>query len=533
MSEDRPKGHADLKELAASLRRRLDSLHALHPDSDPYLADGPSRLQAADWFAEIFRRLVKQSRIHVRAIFYMLVSQVNPARPDGRPFENTVDCSSELVNASRDARYLDLIPADSIIDRKHPEPRINWADGGDDVDAEVTVYDGDVERHDFGAGYEPPTISWPWIGLEEPKRSQAYCLEIWIEKSTANDVLLPLGTQFGVNIATFVGEVSATACKNLVDRAIASGKPVRILHITDFDPAGASMPVAAARKIEFWLDKSGHDLDIKHEHVALTHEQCIRFNLPRTPIKGTETRGDKFEERFGEGGTELDALQALHPGALREILIEHIERYFDANLESELDAAIAIFRAEIDAADSAVDDEHDEDIRRVEAEREAILRAFGEVHDPAREAYRRVVDEAARVYDEAIEAARDRIMEMEEAFAARTQEVLDAMAEDLAEAAPVPDEFDWPEAAEADEWEDPLYDSARSYLEQVDRFRRAKGKGDGGLSRNRVVIKICPAPDCGKTFESTNAKQRFCSKRCGRLTLQKARHACEDKKTGP
>ena len=44
----------------------------------------------------------------------------------------------------------------------------------------------------------------------------------------------------------------------------------------------------------------------------------------------------KFEERFGEGMTELDALEALHPGELQRILVTEIERYYDDGLDDEI-----------------------------------------------------------------------------------------------------------------------------------------------------------------------------------------------------
>src|SRR4029077_6310446 len=116
-----------------------------------------------------------------------------------------------------------------------------------------------------------------------------------------------------------IGEVSTTRCEELVDRAVANGRPVRILHVTDFDPAGRDMPISAAVKIDFFAKKSGVDLDIRLEHVVLTEEQCIQYRLPRTPIKETENRAASFEARYGAGATELDALEALHPGVLRQI----------------------------------------------------------------------------------------------------------------------------------------------------------------------------------------------------------------------
>ena len=72
------------------------------------------------------------------------------------------------------------------------------------------------------------------------------------------------------------------------------------MYISDFDPAGRSMPVAAARKIEHFVQRQADDdlLHITLQPIALTPEQCAEFELPRTPIKDTERRGARFESRI-------------------------------------------------------------------------------------------------------------------------------------------------------------------------------------------------------------------------------------------
>jgi hypothetical protein len=523
---DNPKCHADLKELSVKHRRPLHSMYALASRTDPYMAGQPFRAELAHWFAGLYNQLAIRFGVHVRAIFYKLVSQPDAViRVNGKPFENTLECFIELNAACRDARYLDLIPADVIVDRRNPPPTINL-DSRSDASAEIGTEPGDIERHEFGIYYEAPTLSLPEIDLtSEPRIGQRYHLEIWIEKSTANDILLPLGRYYGINIATFVGEVSSTACKNLVDRAIASGRPVRILYISDFDPGGRSMPVAAAVKIGFEAMKSGVDLDIRVEQVALTEEQCRKYELPRTPIKESEMRAAKFEARFGAGATELDALEAIHPGVLRQILVEHIDRYYDHGLDDDVEHAIEEFRANIEETRDEVLEDHADELERLAAERKEIDRVFGEVRDPAREAYDLAVAEAQRVFDGAIEGVRDRVTEMEALYIEQARPLLDQITEELRGAAPDPDQFDWPEPVDGDEWDDPLYDSTREYVEQVDRFREFQDKdSDVRLGRDRVVTKACQ--DCGKVFESISPKQRYCSDLCRRRAggVQHASH---------
>ena len=105
------------------------------------------------------------------------------------------------------------------------------------------------------------------------------------------------------------------------------------------------MPTAAAVKIDFLARKSGVDLDIRLNLSALTLEQCIEYRLPRTPIKASDLRAPNFEARFGTGATELDALEALHPGVLRNILVAEIERYIDADLDDNVQDAVREVRA--------------------------------------------------------------------------------------------------------------------------------------------------------------------------------------------
>ena len=154
-------------------------------------------------------------------------------------------------------------------------------------------------------------------------------------------MLEQIASKYGCNVVTGSGELSQTACVNLVERAEESGRPVRILYISDFDPAGQSMPVAVSRKIEHRLYlKNLHSLDIQVRPIVLTLEQCQQYRLPRTPIKDTEKRITKFEDRYGEGATELDALEALHPGQLQQIIEGEIKRYYDSDLGRDVNATV-------------------------------------------------------------------------------------------------------------------------------------------------------------------------------------------------
>jgi hypothetical protein len=70
-------------------------------------------------------------------------------------------------------------------------------------------------------------------------------------------MLVPLCQRYGTVLRTGLGELSITAITALIERVRDLSKPTRILYVSDFDPAGQSMPVAVARKSEAAHHKLG------------------------------------------------------------------------------------------------------------------------------------------------------------------------------------------------------------------------------------------------------------------------------------
>jgi len=87
-----------------------------------------------------------------------------------------------------------------------------------------------------------------------------------------------------------------------------------------------------ARQLEFWLQDYAPGADIKLTPLGLTRDQVIAYQLPRIPIKDRDARKAGFEERYGEGAVELDALEALYPGELARLVREAVEPYRDHDL---------------------------------------------------------------------------------------------------------------------------------------------------------------------------------------------------------
>jgi hypothetical protein len=464
--DDRPVDHESLKALAKKLGRPLYTLHVLDGHTDPFLAGQPARRRDAEWFADVWNRVGGQRGFHLRRLHYRVISQDPPLlMPDGSPYTNTIRCVATLYNGGRDARHLGLIDIGDVIDRKNPEAVLNFKE----AEAGEIGYRG-------GLDIIEPALNLPRLVMSPPTIAQRYIVEIWCEKSTMNDILVPLGERYGVNVVTYTGESSLTRCAELARRAEESGLPVRILYISDFDAAGAGMPVAAARKIEYEIYKeANYGLDIQVRDIVLTREQCEQYRLPSTPVEKDEHRGAVFMERFGvEGITELDALEALHPGELERILTREIERYYDTNLDEAVDDKANEIASELDDITQQVHEAHSEDIAKLRAEHKAVLAAIKSFKRKAAPILREI------------------------------EEHLDAQAPDV-------DDFDWPEPEEGDEDPDPMFDSTRSYLDQVARYKKHQDKPTEAPERKKLDQYICICQVCGESFQSARPKARACS----------------------
>jgi hypothetical protein len=360
-----------IKSMAKSLGRPAYSLIALASCNDPFWIT-PSRQAGAKWFGRIWQRFGLGRGVHCRRVHYQLISQKTPVKmPDGTPYENTVGCWQFMCEASRDARYLNIVPAHYFIDRRNDEPLIHLADDPDEALIMMSDRDpcADIEQAKMPS---PPTLN-----LSRPTIPQRYHIEIWCEKTTVNDVLEPLAEEYGLNVVTGSGELSQTACVNVVKRAQHSGRPVCILYISDFDPAGQSMPVAVARKIEhrLYLMCLGH-LNIQVRPIVLTLEQCEQYSLPRTPIKDTEKRATVFEDRYGEGATELDALEATHPGELKRIIETEIDRHYDSDLDGAVDETASELEDDLAEITRKVHAKHKAQIKTLELEWKRVAKEY-------------------------------------------------------------------------------------------------------------------------------------------------------------
>src|SRR6266571_2914512 len=430
--------YGQIKQMAKESGQRVTDLIVLAPQNDPFYTGTPNDCALAEWFAGLWHAFGYSSGVHIRRVHYQIVSQNPPVLlPNGMPYENTVECWDILNLASKAARYLGLVDPASFHDRRNPDPVVY---------ASHEVYEPEVYTSSGLWGHQfrlPNFPNLPSYQVSGYRGSQPYHLEVWCEKSTMNDVLKPLCEHYRANLQTGLGELSITATLACCQRLQQANTPARILYVSDFDPAGQSMPVAVARKIEYFVRTLGLEVDVRVFPVVLTLEQIQYYRLPRTPIKETERRRMGFESRHGEGAVELDALEALYPGELQAVLSRYIECYYDSSLDSRVQQARATLH---------------EDLSFV----------WQQVLTP----YTDEVQEFQSVYEQLQEELAERLA----GYSQRMHHLWHAMRADLEAAVPDLRYYPLPLPEYPDEIGEGLYNSARDYLEQVEAYKAFQGK---------------------------------------------------------
>lgn len=382
-----------IKQMAEQLDVDEDAVLFQSKRRDPSYKGTSADHKKAEWFARIWRRAVDGrdgETIHIRGVHYFLLMAQDedfglnidsipielgvedlPTLPEDLlspptncswdRYRNTDACFSYLKEAAKLARILGYIPLDGIVDEKHTQ-RV------------VTTYDEHTREVDT-AGLDPPsgvrtpplpdpedrarlrfdpeeTTYAEWAAeriaaelvqeIEFDVPSQApFHVELWSEK-TLPDYIHRIAQEMGVNaVVEGEGDLSLTIAKDFVRRVEAAEKPAVVLYLSDHDPRGSGMAVNMIAKIS-WLEERG-DLSerVFVKQLAVTDEQVQDYGLPTEPVEGGEGSGtgakayqtlaETWQARHGEGACELNVLEGI-PDLYKHIVREGLHPYVDEDL---------------------------------------------------------------------------------------------------------------------------------------------------------------------------------------------------------
>jgi len=295
-------------------RCRLKDLLAMSKGCDPFYAGQPNRREKAEWFAKIWNQY-GAGGYHLRRLHYKILGLA--VKPDGKPYQNTSD-DWDLLNAgSTNARCLGLISYDVFVDRRNPPPKVEVEYSPDPLYS----LEGGVSSPRMEGLYPS---AWGNCNLMELRQHH---IEVWAEKSTMDDILIPLCRKYDVFLLTGAGFESLTHINHLLKRIVQLEKPCRIFYINDYDNAGQNMPRQVSRQLQFRVQEKGlqDEIDIRLKPIILLKGHVQKYELPSSP---------------GRKQTELDALEALHPGEFEKIVKSYLDKYIDLEQAREFEGEV-------------------------------------------------------------------------------------------------------------------------------------------------------------------------------------------------
>jgi len=230
----------------------------------------------------------KEGPMTLRRLFYLLVSE--------RVIENKSkvydSLSDRTAKARRKGEFPDLIDLTCALYKE-----TGWNSPKEAIHAATTYYTRPR------AEGQPCQI---YIGVE--KNGLLPTLHGWFD-------------EYGVNVFAIGGYESVTFEQD-VKRAIAKdGRPAVLLYGGDLDPSGIDIYRNFLKYTGPWAHS---------ERVAITWEQTEENDIPRNPFAKNDSRNANFLKEYGAlFQVEIDALDALAPGKMRQFYEDAFMRYWN------------------------------------------------------------------------------------------------------------------------------------------------------------------------------------------------------------
>ena len=263
----------------------------------------------AMWVAEQIERLITDERTFFwRGLHYALVARGKIRKPNRRIYVNSEADWEWLQTAGELALRHGYVPG------YLPESR---------CDREVKFQSNDLR---FPA--RPLTT-----GLNGSIAEPHYARAIFSDKPWLHETLEPIARRCRADLILSAGKPNYTFVHEMAADAVESGRPLVVFPCVDCGPAGVQVTVLIARMLQALRDGEFPNLQFAVHEVAVTPEQAKALGLPPIPLNSSERPCDQWKALHGVEPTEIDALAALNPDALEEILAEASNPYSDASLD--------------------------------------------------------------------------------------------------------------------------------------------------------------------------------------------------------
>jgi hypothetical protein len=239
---------------------------------------------------EVLAQYRKHWPLTIRQIFYRLVGVYE--------YEKTERGYSRLIDYMGRARRSKMIPMEAI--RDDGTSRTDNK-GWYDQDHFIRAIVNEAETYE-----------------RDKQARQATRVMILVEAAGMLPQIVKAVGLYGLPVISSSGFDSLTMKYELAQEIIEDGRPTVVLHIGDLDPSGVCIFDSIQADVEAFV---GDTQGLLFKRIALTPKQVVLYDLPTSPPKATDKRG--------EGIIETCQAEALPPDTLAEIVKEAVQEYVD------------------------------------------------------------------------------------------------------------------------------------------------------------------------------------------------------------
>lgn len=147
-------------------------------------------------------------------------------------------------------------------------------------------------------------------------------VEVWVESRSIAGVVQDDCQELAVNLYPAGGFSSITLAYEAAEyiNQDSAGKPVTILYVGDYDPAGVLIDVALERELRTHLDSG---INLTFERIGITVDQIKLHDLPTKPRKLTDKRSLHIAETVEAEAMPAHLLRAMLRERIESLLPEH------------------------------------------------------------------------------------------------------------------------------------------------------------------------------------------------------------------
>lgn len=280
-----------------------------------------AKVKDANWAASLVSIYPKKNYLTTGLLHYWALNNPQHLKPDSSEYTNTIADYNYLIDACDRAHHLGLIPF-------HLFGEYDCLAVSQNIFAPVCNchlrHCSVVFKHMFDR------LCTSYARCMAARLNPVH-IEIWLENSMAAAIISPIANKYNVNLIVSCRSISTAVIFQFVRRISQSRRPIRVLHLSDFDPTGVNHPARTREKLDMLLDHfhMANKLNLKIRHLMLSADQCHALGLPTEPCDRKSTNLK----------TELFAIEAAKPGYIAATLEQNLNRYIDLSAIKKTTAA--------------------------------------------------------------------------------------------------------------------------------------------------------------------------------------------------